>query len=108
MPADATFQKMISTNDFQLHVQTFYEETIVFDKWINGTTQVGKSDKYSLSVSPNGAAILTKVAPTSPVGGERLPVDKLQLLAPWITMASLIVAVSVSFVYAKHKKNQQN
>jgi parallel beta-helix repeat protein len=46
--------------------------------------------------------------PPIPVGGEWIPIDKFQLLAPWITLASLTIAVTVSFVYVKHRKKQQD
>jgi hypothetical protein len=90
--------------DFHLHVQTFYEETIVFDKWINGTTQEGKLDKYFLSVSPTGEARLTEAQ--IPVGGEWVPINRLQLVAPWISLISLMTVLTMSFVYVRRKRRQ--
>lgn len=50
-----------------------------------------------------------EVSGTSPpVGGEWVPVDKLQLLAPWISLASLMTLAVSSVVYVKRRKKQQN
>jgi hypothetical protein len=46
--------------------------------------------------------------PQAPVGGEWVPIDKLKLLAPWISSVSLMMVLAASFVYVKHKKKQQN
>jgi parallel beta-helix repeat protein len=43
-----------------------------------------------------------------PVGGLWVPINKLELLAPWIVLASLITMVTISVVYVKHRKKQQN
>lgn len=43
-----------------------------------------------------------------PIGGEWIAIDKFQLLAPWIGLASLITVVSASVVCVKHRKKQQN
>jgi hypothetical protein len=90
--------------DFHLHVQTFYEDVAVFDDWINGTTQVGKSDRYSLSVSSNGAAILTTAGPTSPVGGEWAPIDTVQMVTPWIALVFLAIAFAAAGSHPLLKK----
>lgn len=44
----------------------------------------------------------------TPVGGVWVPIDKTELLAPWISLASLITVAAVSIVYVKHKKKQHN
>jgi hypothetical protein len=41
------------------------------------------------------------------VGGEWIPIDRLQLLTPWISLASTM-AIAVSYVYGKRLKRQQN
>jgi len=43
-----------------------------------------------------------------PVGGYWVPINKTELLAPWITLASLLTVSVASIVYVKHKKKQQN
>ena len=43
-----------------------------------------------------------------PVGGIWTPINKFELLAPWIGSASLITVAIVSVVYVKHRRKQQN
>jgi len=43
----------------------------------------------------------------TPVGGEWIPIDKLQLVTPWIGLISTVVA-AVSFVFGKRIKKLQN
>lgn len=44
-----------------------------------------------------------------PVGGYWVPINKFELLAPWIGLVSVLIpAVAVSVAYAKHRKKQQN
>jgi len=45
---------------------------------------------------------------SAPVGGFWVPINKTELLAPWIGLASLITVAAASVVYVKHKKKQQN
>jgi hypothetical protein len=52
-------------------------------------------------------ATKTWTGPTAPaVGGEWVPIDKLELSAPLIILASLITAMTASFVYVKRKRQQ--
>jgi parallel beta-helix repeat protein len=54
-------------------------------------------------------SITIQFAPLAPpVGGVWVPINKLELLAPWIGLASLITMVTISVVYVKHRKKQQN
>ena len=48
--------------------------------------------------------------PPPPVGGVWVPINKFELLAPWIGLASLMIVstVAVSVVYVKHRKKKQN
>lgn len=43
-----------------------------------------------------------------PVGGEWVPIDKISLLTPWIGWASLVTAITVSFVGVKRTRKKQN
>lgn len=43
-----------------------------------------------------------------PVGGVWVPIDKAELLAPWIGLASLMVVAAASIVCVKRRKKQQN
>jgi len=45
--------------------------------------------------------------PPRPVGGVWVPIDKTELLAPWICLASLMTVVAASVVYVKHRKKTQ-
>ena len=47
---------------------------------------------------------LTRVIP---VGGVWVPINKFELLAPWITLASLIGVAAASVVYFKQRKIKQ-
>jgi len=52
---------------------------------------------------------LIKLAgPPPPVGGYWVPINKTALLAPWITLVSLITVAAVSVVYVKRRKKEQN
>ena len=42
------------------------------------------------------------------VGGEWMAINKIELLTPWIALASLITVVTASVVYVRHRKKQQN
>ena len=43
-----------------------------------------------------------------PVGGIWVPTNKTELLAPWITLASLLTVAAISAVYVKNRKKKQN
>lgn len=47
---------------------------------------------------------------TGPVGGVWVPINKFNLLAPWIGLASLLITsvAGVSIVYVKRRKNQRD
>lgn len=44
----------------------------------------------------------------APVGGVWVPINKTELLAPWITLASLVTVATVSIIYVKRRKKLQN
>jgi len=46
--------------------------------------------------------------PKPPVGGIWVPINKTELLAPWIGLASLITVAAVSVVYVRRRKKQQS
>jgi hypothetical protein len=43
-----------------------------------------------------------------PVGGVWVPINKFELLAPWIGLVSLMTIAMASVIYVKHRKKQQN
>jgi len=56
---------------------------------------------------PMGPPLNGSVTVGSPVGGIWIPVDKFSLLAPYIALVStVILAVSISVAYIKHRKKQ--
>jgi parallel beta-helix repeat protein len=44
--------------------------------------------------------------PPPPVGGVWVPISKFQLLAPWISLVSLIMVATASTVYLRHKRKR--
>jgi len=64
-----------------------------YDPWLSSTWQTSSS-----------------CAPPSPlpVGGYWVSINKTELLAPWIGLASLITVAAVSIVYVKRRKKQPN
>lgn len=70
-------------------------------------------DYYEDGILSTAWAVLTleRFAPEEerkPVGGVWVPINKFQLLAPWITLASSITVAAVSIVYVKYRKKKQN
>jgi hypothetical protein len=59
---------------------------------------------------PTDGVILDPGGPGSPlpVGGVWVPINKFELLAPWISLVSLMAVAAASIVYVKHRKKQQN
>jgi len=64
----------------------------------------GKGSAYSVGY----ATAKAPAPPAPPVGGEWVAINKFELLAPWIGLASLITVATASAVYVKHRKKQQN
>jgi parallel beta-helix repeat protein len=62
--------------------------------------------EFTLSAHDIAIQFAPLSSPTPPVGGEWIPIDRLQLLAPWISLVSLMTAVTASFVYVRRKKKQ--
>lgn len=44
----------------------------------------------------------------TPAGGVQVPINKLELSAPWISLASLITVAAASVVYVERINKQQN
>jgi uncharacterized repeat protein (TIGR02543 family) len=77
-----------------------------------GWTFAGWSGDASGTSNPVNVTITDDTAVTAtftenpPVGGEWVPIDKLRLLAPWITLISLMTVLTMSFVYVSRKRRQ--
>jgi hypothetical protein len=54
------------------------------------------------------ATFILNQLPPIPVGGVWVPINKFELLVPWIGLASLLTVAAVSVVYVKRKKKEQN
>ena len=77
----------------------------VWSHWLeDGDTNRVKT--IILEADPTWTGVYVPAGP--PVGGVWIPINKSALLAPWISLASLITVAAVSIVYVKHRKKQQN
>ena len=52
------------------------------------------------------ATFILNQLPPIPVGGIWIPINKTELLAPWIGLASLMTVATASVVYVKHRKKK--
>jgi len=68
-----------------------------YDPWLSGTWQ---------TTSPCAPPSPPPSPP--PVGGYWVSINKVKLLAPWITLASLITVAAASLVYVKRRKKQKD
>jgi hypothetical protein len=55
-----------------------------------------------------GISFSVSASPSTPVGGEWIPINKLQLLAPWTCWALSATVIAVAFVFVKRTRKQQN
>jgi len=62
-----------------------------------GPAMFGEVEDYNITI---------EAPPTPPVGGVWVPIDKFELLAPWIGLASLITVAAASVIYVKRKKKE--
>jgi peptide/nickel transport system substrate-binding protein len=66
------------------------------------------SNIYHLSVFAAMGKPKSPPPPEVAVGGFWVPINKFELLAPWITLASLLTVATASIVYVKCRKKQQD
>jgi hypothetical protein len=52
--------------------------------------------------------VYVSAGPPVPVGGEWVPINKFELLAPWISIALLMTVAAASVIYVRHRKKQRN
>ena len=91
--------------------------TLFYDCQVSGPAEItvpnGLLDNADIQVQIDGQSdgTVTFDPPTltrpPPVGGVWTPINKFELLAPWIGLASLITAATMSIVYVKHRKKKQ-
>jgi parallel beta-helix repeat protein len=77
----------------------------VWSHWLEdgGTSRI--KTIYLHGTTWTGVYVLTS-PPTPPVGGEWVPINKLQLLAPYISLISLMAILTTGFVYVRRKRQQ--
>ena len=82
----------------------------VFLYWdFNGVSQGSGVNPVTVQVDCTATAHYTAAPPPPPppVGGVWVPINKFELLAPWIGLASAITVAAASVVYVKHRKKKQ-
>jgi hypothetical protein len=76
------------------------------DLVLTGTQPTGsETNKLEIDV---GYVAPPPPPPPPPVGGEWAPINKLQLLAPFVGSGLLMLAIAASFVYVGRRKRQQD
>jgi hypothetical protein len=78
---------------------------------VDGTTHLGAVTSYTFTNVQADHTIVASFAAmpvAPPVGGEWVPINKSALLAPWMSLGSVTVLLTASFVYVKRKKKQMN
>jgi hypothetical protein len=98
--ADGTFRLQVLWQDTTGAVTNLWDST--------ETTTAGASVSWILSPTIGGSYIASKSCPTptAPVGGEWVTINKLQLLASWITLA-LALAIAASFIGIRRIKKRK-
>jgi len=99
-------------------VQGETDWTMFYDCQVSGPAEIvvppGLLDNADLQVQIDGQSdgTVTFDSPTltrsPPVGGVWISINKFELLAPWITLVSLLTVAAISAVYVKNRKKQQN
>jgi 3D (Asp-Asp-Asp) domain-containing protein len=69
----------------------------------DGSIGDGDGEANGIVVDPGGPGFLA--AP--PVGGEWVPINRLQLMAPWMTSIALMTILTTSFVYVRRRKQRK-
>ena len=88
------------SNTYSVDIDDYIDHGIV-------TLMVWGKDSHDATICTNYVNLVSVGAPTPPVGGVWVPINKFELLAPWITLASLMTVVTVSVVYVRHRKKKQ-
>lgn len=99
-------------------VQGETDWTMFYDCQVSGPAEIvvppGLLDNADVQVQIDGQSdgTVTFDSPTltrsPPVGGVWVPMNKFELLAPWTGLVSLIAVSTISIVYVRRKKKQQN
>jgi hypothetical protein len=68
----------------------------------------GDGQANGVIVDPGGPGSPPPPPLPPPVGGVWVPINKFQLLAPWISLALLMGIAAASVIYVRHRKKQRN
>jgi uncharacterized repeat protein (TIGR01451 family) len=69
---------------------------------------ITETDETDNTCTVPSAVTIKCIVCKPPVGGEWVPYNKSELLAPWLSSVVSLITVATSFVYVKRRKKQQN
>ena len=91
---------------FRFDPNTIIVAEVTIEVWQTNIRHISENLDYWLGETAVVGAIVIQIY-QPPVGGIWIPVDKLRLLAPYITLAStIILAVTVTAAFFKYRKKQ--
>jgi len=106
-PLDGVYDIKIvgtSTGEYTLVVELATVEKITTHTY-TGNISVGQILESQAIVSEGE---MTSTSPSTPVGGIYIPINKLELLAPYIGLTTLLAVAVVTVVYVKKRKRHKN
>jgi len=79
--------------------------TYVVKAKVDSSIEIDESDETNNECTSTTTLTITAPAPPPPppVGGVWVPINKFDLLAPYVGLVSLIAVVAVSVVYVRHR-----
>jgi len=90
---------------FRFNPDTILVAEITIEAWQTTIRDISQRLDYWLGNMAVVAARITEIHELQPVGGVVIPVDKSALIAPYIGLTCIILAILVAAIsYAKHKK----
>lgn len=90
---------------FRFNPDTIIVAEITIEVWQTTIRHISENLDYWLEETAVVGARVIEIHSPPPVGGVRIPVNKLSLLAPCITViASIIVATAITAIYTRNRK----